>query len=114
MKRLKTRGYGQIGFNYDQSVSTSNDSPGTQKKDDDDEDNNRDGSPEEAYVPHPKFFIPPNMELVKETKKKCLSIILNLIKFVEFIYSRKQQKSMQLSKKLRNSFQPRDLKWKFL
>lgn len=60
LKRLKTRGYGQIGFNYDQ-VSTSNDSPGDSKKDDDD---SKDDSPDEVYVPNSKFFIPPNMELV--------------------------------------------------
>lgn len=60
LKRLKTQGYGQIGFNYDQE-RTSTDSPEEFKKDDED---SKDEPPDEVYVPNSKFFIPQGMQLV--------------------------------------------------
>lgn len=60
LKRLKTRGYGQIGFNYDQERTSTN-SPDESKRDDED---SKDEPPDEIYVPNSKFFIPPGMVLV--------------------------------------------------
>lgn len=53
-----TTGYGQIGFNYDDSSPTQN---GANEKAENDV---KDETPDEAYVPHHRFYIPPNMELV--------------------------------------------------
>lgn len=50
-----------MGFNYIHSSNrTSNDVAGTTNP----ESGPKDEQPDEAYVPHPKFYIPPNMEMV--------------------------------------------------
>lgn len=54
--------YGQIGFNYDQA-STSESNP-EQNEPKEIEEDSKDDSPDEAFVPNPKFYIPPDMELV--------------------------------------------------
>lgn len=61
MKRLKASiGYGQVAFSYDDQSSATN-----QTIEANDENNETKDDPEdEAYVPHRKFYIPPNMELV--------------------------------------------------
>lgn len=58
-QKRTTTGYGQIGFNYDES-STSSQNSANEKA----ENEIKDEAPEETYVPHPRFYIPPNMELV--------------------------------------------------
>lgn len=55
-------GYGQIGFNYDQASTSSNQNTEESKEDDDDK---KDDVPDEPYVPNPRFYIPPDMELVR-------------------------------------------------
>lgn len=59
-KRLNV-GYGQIGFSYDQSSASQNN---TNEESTKGENQNKDEPPDEAYVPHPQFYIPPDMELV--------------------------------------------------
>lgn len=58
-QKRSTSGYGQIGFNYDESSSPSQNS-GNEKT----ENEAKDETQDEAYVPHPRFYIPPNMVLV--------------------------------------------------
>lgn len=52
-------GYGQIGFNYDEASS-----PSQSNANEKTESEAKDETPDEAYVPHSRFYIPPNMELV--------------------------------------------------
>lgn len=63
MKRLKasigSSGYGQVAFSYDQPTNQSEE-PDAGKNDD------KDDPADEPYVPHRKFYIPPNMELVRK------------------------------------------------
>lgn len=110
-KKRTAIGYGQIGFNYDESSSPSQSS--TNEKS---ENENKDEAPDETYVPHPRFYIPPNMELV------CIQHFLDgfthfsMINFLQMsliFYSRKQQKCKQSLKRLRDSFQHRVYKWRF-
>lgn len=58
-QKRTTTGYGQIGFNYDESSSPSQNSANERA-----DNEAKDETPDECYVPHPRFYIPPNMELV--------------------------------------------------
>lgn len=60
-KRLEN-GYGQVAFNYDQTSTSQNDMNEESAKA---ENLNRDDCPDEPYVPHPRFYIPPGVELVR-------------------------------------------------
>lgn len=51
--------YGQIGFNYDESSSPLQSSANEKA-----ENEVKDETPDEIYTPHPRFYVPPNMELV--------------------------------------------------
>lgn len=58
-QKRSTSGYGQIEFNYDGSSSPSQNSANEKA-----ENEAKDDTPDETYVPHPRFYIPPNMEKV--------------------------------------------------
>lgn len=60
-KRVESK-YGQIGFSYDQSSGTQ-DSAKTEQENDNTDQPNQDQN-DEAYVPHSRFYIPPDMEIV--------------------------------------------------
>lgn len=79
-KRLEN-GYGQVAFNYDQTSTSQNDMNEESTKA---ENSNRDDCPDEPYVPHPRFYIPPGVELVRLLKHVFLLfiIICQLIYFV--------------------------------
>lgn len=59
-KRLND-GYGQVGFNYDQSSTTQDETTEDPTKMGNE---NRSEQPDEVYVPHERFYLPLNMEIV--------------------------------------------------
>lgn len=58
-KRLNS-GYGQVGFNYNHSTTSQISTDELVNG----EGQNKDEPPDEAYVPHPRFYIPPDIDLV--------------------------------------------------
>lgn len=109
LKRLKSNiGNAQIAFDYDKpqgNIENPNASEETEVKEED-----KDEPPDEVYVPHPKFFIPEGVELVSGFEWLEFSEIF----FKSYlIHSPKRRNFTQLSRKLQNSSQLRDLKWKF-
>lgn len=58
-QKRSTSGYGQIGFNYDESSSPLQNSANEKA-----ENEVKDEALDEAYVPHPRFYIPPDIKLV--------------------------------------------------
>lgn len=65
LKRFKAC-YGQIEFDYDAETSKRTDNwPENPSEGEKDEDSNE---PDEIYVPHPKFIIPADIELVNTMK----------------------------------------------
>lgn len=65
-------GYGQVGFSYDQSSTTEESTKA--------ENQYKDEPPDEVYVPHPRFYIPPNIDIVSLVNfLLCLYSKLSLI-----------------------------------
>lgn len=58
-QKRQNSGYGQVGFNYDQSTQNTSEESAKAANE------NKDEQPDEVYVPHPRFYIPPGMELVR-------------------------------------------------
>ncbi|XP_031625740.1 protein suppressor of white apricot isoform X2 [Contarinia nasturtii] len=67
-KRQQTgTGYGQVGFSYDQSSSSQQNSIEDASKAD-----SENKEPDEVYVPHPRFYLPPDMEIPTTTKVQAI------------------------------------------
>lgn len=58
-------GYGQVGFNYDQSSTVEESTK--------EENQNKDEQPDEVYVPHSRFYIPPEIIIVSSRSVKLKS-----------------------------------------
>lgn len=110
-QKRQQSGYGQVGFNYDASSSSQQNASEESSKTDDD---NKDDQPDEVYVPHPRFYIPPDMEIVSQvplfSSKSCEAICIEVFRF---IFSRQQQNCKQSLKKLLDLYATKALKWKF-
>ncbi|XP_055305495.1 protein suppressor of white apricot [Sitodiplosis mosellana] len=66
--------YGQVGLNYDQlSTATAEESTKAENQ-------NKDEQPDEVYVPHPRFYIPPNIDIPETIKVQA--IIEKTAKFI--------------------------------
>lgn len=115
-QKRSTTGYGQIGFNYDDSPSRNS---GNEKT----ENENKDEPPDEVYVPHHRFYIPPNMDLVGMHfsifhcilyRHKNKLFLYECVPLCFHVYSRKQQKCRRSLKKRPDLYLRKVHKWRFL
>lgn len=78
LKRLKNQvggeNYAQVAFNYDAQPAE------TENSNENGNDEEIDEQPDEPYVPHPKFFIPADVDLVSLLRINLELILIRLCK----------------------------------